>query len=514
MSDPSRPLATSSSKASYAAKAVVQFQLSDWYYLAKSTQSQRLLILESRQPSILMSAGLGSELTQVSASKTSRAVSAATYRGHKFEHSSRFLSSLHSLFIWRSTQCPAELEGLSSSTDLMIDIASGGYFSQHYTLLILLMLVLYWLGLVILIVLAAYILGRIKGVIIALVILALPGVCNAFGLFHDINYMPHTSVLRGTGVLGSPWGLLPLVILGLLTGWSLVIILVDIFGVGERFRHYYDHLWYAMAVLAGLFFVADSSAQNDFMDLQEENQNSREASAYLLNQVRDYDRHCQVDSSLGAASCRWAVRVQGLLSQYAAARIFDAVGPKSSADIYDPFRYRISAQEILQIRREIMAYNDSRCPVTVISETRTQNTVSGTCQSPPANICVASADPFDEKTNDDLRWRTVALASECIIPTLVRSRKLQEKYAAIVSHNNRNNHYRWLFFILFSAIVGGKIAIATSQAMRLDKRETAEKHRLWKGAKGASGAAMDNVVAWIKYVPNIFRRLANAARKR
>ena len=36
-------------------------------------------------------------------------------------------------------------------------------------------------------------------------------------------------------------------------------------------------------------------------------------------------------------------------------------------------------------QREIMAYNDSRCPVTVISETRTQNTVSGTCQSPPAS---------------------------------------------------------------------------------------------------------------------------------
>ena len=89
--------------------------------------------------------------------------------------------------------------------------------------------------------------------------------------------------------------------------------------------------------------------------------------------------------------------------------------------------------------------------------------------------------------------------------------KAAEKYAAIVSHNNRNKHYRWLFFSTVLAIVGGKIAIATSQAMRLDKRETAEKHRLWKGAKGASGAAMDNVVAWIKYVPSIFRRLANAA---
>ena len=87
--------------------------------------------------------------------------------------------------------------------------------------------------------------------------MASPGVFNVFGLFPDVNYIPHTSVLRGTGVLGSPWGLLPLLILSLLTGWSLVIILVDIIGLGEKFRHYYDHLWYAMAVLAGLFFVAE-----------------------------------------------------------------------------------------------------------------------------------------------------------------------------------------------------------------------------------------------------------------
>ena len=118
-------------------------------------------------------------------------------------------------------------------------------------------LLLYFLGLIVLISLAAYILGRIKGVFIAILFSASPGVFNVFGLFPKINYVADTFVIGGKGVLGSPWGLLPLLILGVITGWSWVIILVDIFDLGEKFRHYYDHVWYATAMLAGLFFVAE-----------------------------------------------------------------------------------------------------------------------------------------------------------------------------------------------------------------------------------------------------------------
>jgi hypothetical protein len=66
--------------------------------------------------------------------------------------------------------------------------------------------------------------------------------------------------------------------------------------------------------------------------------------------------------------------------------------------------------------------------------------------------------------------RTVAIASECIIPLLVASRARQEKLKAVVADKARTKHFRWLFFILFSLVAGGKVTNATSRAMELDKR--------------------------------------------
>jgi hypothetical protein len=83
----------------------------------------------------------------------------------------------------------------------------------------------------------------------------------------------------------------------------------------------------------------------------------------------------------------------------------------------------------------------------------------------------------------------------------------------IVSQNNRNKHYRWLFFILFSAIVGGKIATATSQAMRLDARETEEKQRLWRTARSAGAAAINLLAIGRSCVFAMFHRVLSTARK-
>jgi hypothetical protein len=79
-------------------------------------------------------------------------------------------------------------------------------------------LLLYSLLLGGLIVIAAYILGRRRGSFIALLLLALPGISSTFGLWPRINYFPDTFVLRGTGMLGSVWGMFPLVFMGLGTG--------------------------------------------------------------------------------------------------------------------------------------------------------------------------------------------------------------------------------------------------------------------------------------------------------
>jgi len=76
--------------------------------------------------------------------------------------------------------------------------------------------------------------------------------------------------------------------------------------------------------------------------------------------------------------------------------------------------------------------------------------------------------------------RTVATASECIIPSLVASRARQEKLKAVVADNARTKHFRWLFFIAFSLVVVSKVANATSRAIEFDKRPEQEKQRLLK----------------------------------
>jgi hypothetical protein len=176
-------------------------------------------------------------------------------------------------------------------------------------------LLLYSFLLVGLIVVAAYILGRRIGGFTALLLLALPGTAAMFGLWPSINYSPDTFVIGGTGTLGSPWGMFPLVLIGLLTGWSLVVILSDLLGLKDNFRHYYDHFWYSMALHTGIFFVTDSNMSEAVLELQQANQEARQASAYLLQQVRTYDLQCQQDHSIGTVSCAWASDVQQMLNR-------------------------------------------------------------------------------------------------------------------------------------------------------------------------------------------------------
>ncbi|NIA70062.1 hypothetical protein HBA54_15765 [Pelagibius litoralis] len=411
--------------------------------------------------------------------------------------------------------------GIHSSHFLVRDATGnivGSYWSPgEAAVTILGILVLYYLGLILLVSLATYILGRMKGVFITMLLLAVPGIFNVFGLFPDINYVPDEFIVGGTGVLGSPWGMLPLLLMALLTGWSVVIVLSDVCSLGERFRHYYDHLWYVMVIIAGIYFVDDLSAQENLGNLKAENQSARQASAYLLEQVRDYQRQCQVDSSLGAASCDWASRVQQLLNHYAARdeRTFHLLGPKSSADVYSAGTGRISLPEILQIRREIMAYNNSRCPVDDTDGLHRFYRMSDTCQLPPAQFCTAFPDPFegDNKNSDASRF-FFALAVECIVPSLVRSRKLQEKQAVKQSQSAINKHYRWMFFMLLSAIAGGKVANSTSRAAAIDKRNKEERQRLWRGVRRAIGALVNAVAVSGGYGFAMARHMTRAVCKR
>ncbi len=134
---------------------------------------------------------------------------------------------------------------------------------------------------------------------------------------------------------------------------------------------------------------------------------------------------------------------------------------------------------------------------------------SGTCQSPPGIFCTSFPDPLDGRIDDKVPIRTVAIASECIVPSLVASQARQEKLGAFVAEKARTKHFRWLFFILFSLIVGGKIANATSRAIELDKRPEQEKQRSLKllrsiclGAKNGVGLALKVCRAGLGYAFN------------
>jgi hypothetical protein len=214
-----------------------------------------------------------------------------------------------------------------------------------------------------------------------------------------------------------------------------------------------------------------------------------------------------------------------MLNDYATynEKFFPTVGPKSSAEIYSPLGSKPSSQQILTIRREIKAYNDSRCPVEVIGEGWFQRSrPSATCQKPPAIFCtIPDSDPLDGYIEKDTWVQIVAMASECIIPSLVASREKQEKLVAAFVDQAQAKHFRWLFFVLFSFVAGGKVANATSRAIELDKRPEQEKRRLigllrsvWLGAK--NGVRLVNKVCGVVlcYTFSGLQRIACAFRRR
>jgi hypothetical protein len=380
------------------------------------------------------------------------------------------------------------LEGLGlTSINYVVRDPNGNiidsYWSPYEAVLPLFGLILFALIIFIILACAAgYVIGRKSGACVALSLLAIPGIASMTGLWEVPILVPDSFVVGRGGTLGSSKGMLPLVTMELLFGWCLTIIATDLLNLRDRFRHLFDHIWYAMAITAGLFFVWDSNSIAITDGMRELNEDARQASNYLLRQVISYEIQCRSDSSLGDASCKWASQVQGLLSEYAAygEKIFHSSGPKLTSDIYDPLRSNISEMDILTIRREIRSYNNRMCPEKKIDERAFRMTKpSATCQSPPATFCTAFTEPLDGVRDDSrILIRTTALASECIIPTLVKLRLQQEKLAAKITVGSKYKHLRWLFFIALSFIAGGKVANSTARGFEFDRRSDADEHRL------------------------------------
>lgn len=374
--------------------------------------------------------------------------------------------------------------GLASSNFLERNekgIIVGSYWSPAEAVTpILGFLLLYSIVLFCALLAAGFVIARWRGVIVAFAALTVPGFLNAAGLWPQINYLPDSFYIGG-GSLGSPLGMVPLLIFSLLTGWCITIIFYDTLNLTDKFRGYYDHLWYATALLAGVFFVADSVGSRDVSKLAEENRISRAASLYLLNQARSYDQFCKTQGLAETPSCIWASDVQQTLNEYAAygEGIFHQLGPAESAEIYAGIRRSVPEKEIIQIRNEIERYNRTVCPVEeLVNGIRQHARPSGVCQRTPSAFCRAFPDGPEGLVDKYMITRSVALASECIIPTLVASKAKQEDLTVAIESKQKELYQRWWLFIALAAIVGGKVANSTTKVANLDKRDSPDRRRL------------------------------------
>jgi hypothetical protein len=328
---------------------------------------------------------------------------------------------------------------------------------------------------------AAYVLARWRGVAGMLLLISIPGILNVLGLWPVIRYIPDSYVIGGEGVLGDVNGYLPILLIALLIGWSLIVIFYTSFNIKERFRSIYDHAWYFFAVFAGIFFVMDSSVNLKKMNLQEEHKTSTEASAYLSSQLKDYYEYCKKSHNEDIASCLWASDVQQLLTDYTYydKKLHVMFGPKASKDIYAPFSKEIDPEDILIIRKQIQAYNDLMCPVTKFSNTMSQQTKpSFLCRTVPAQFCRVFPDGPEGIVDKYILSRRVALGSECIVPMLVKSRELQEGLIDKIAIAERNAHLRWMFYIFVAFLTGGKIANSTTKIFDVDNRDPLKRKEL------------------------------------
>lgn len=361
-------------------------------------------------------------------------------------------------------QQTVEGTGIGSSNFLVRDTAgriTNSYWSPAEAMYLPLgVLLLYCLLLSLGFCTAGYALARKKGLVIAMLTLCVPGALSIIGYWPQVNFMPEVYRIGSAGSLGSPYGMAALAIIALLSGWTCVVIATDVLRLQDTFRHLYDHVWYSMAILAGLFFVADAGNSEETRDLQDITKHVQQASSYLLVQVREYARFCKSSSIEQKASCIWANEVQQKLVDYTVydERLYWQVGPKNVGDLYLPLH---SDELKPEIRSELKQFNQLQCP----ASPNRYALPSNTCQRPPAEFCTGADD-------DEYMIRTVALSNECVIPTLVKLRLKMEKQVAHIEATARAKHGRWLVYLLVALLAGGKVANATAKVTKIRSGKT------------------------------------------
>ena len=331
--------------------------------------------------------------------------------------------------------------------------------------------------------LAGYAIGRTPGVLVTAVVLLLPGVAGVAGIFPSVAPAPEAFVIAGAGVTGDIFGMLSLVALFVAVGWTVFVLAADSLPIRNKGWEVYDLFWLGLGLTAAVFFIADSQTAQHDADFRETGNDVQRASGYLLKQVEAYISWCRQNAADHAASCSWASHVHPKLLdiEFEDPRVFVKLGPDSSAALYGDQRRAATPAEMDQIRREIAAYNQRLCPVEDLGHgSFTGSAFSPQCEDTPAQFCSAFPDALaGQKVPEALIFTPVALASECVIPSLIRFRKLATRQAAQVEDDQRNRNYRWMYFLgVFSIFLGGKLAGTTAKLASFNDRAVGETRRV------------------------------------
>jgi len=335
---------------------------------------------------------------------------------------------------------------------------------------------------VLFVMLAGYAIGRTRGVLVTAVVLLLPGVAGVAGIFPRLAPAPEAFAIGGIGVTGDIGGMLSPVALLVAVGWTVTVLIADGLPIRNKVWEAFDLFWLVLALVAAVFFIADSQMSQHDANFRETGNDVQRASGYLLKQVEAYISWCRQNAPDHAASCSWASHVHPKLLhiEFEYPILFVQGGPDSSAALYGDQSRAATPAEMDQIRREIAAYNQRLCPVEDLGHGFARlSAASPQCEDTPAQFCSAFPDALaGQKVPEALIFTPVALASECVIPSLIRFRKLATRQAAQVEHDQRNRNYRWMYFLVFSMLLGVKLAGATAKLFSFDARSGSETRRV------------------------------------
>ncbi|WP_258041274.1 hypothetical protein [Pseudomonas syringae] len=360
-------------------------------------------------------------------------------------------------------------EGLEFSKSEFFRNHLNGFLPVAYALMLVFALLLPLVGA------AAYTVGRCKGVVAFLCLLLAPGILNLFGGFPDIQYSASRFSIGSVGVLGTATGLIPLLVVATITGWSFTVLLYDTLRLTERFRQYYDHFWFLTALATAVFFVTDISATDNTKRLNEASRVASESNRYLLSQVRRYQDYCKDNGLEATKSCQWSNYSQWVIKPLAdyGPSLFVEFGPASSREMYQPSRREVlSDEDVLTIRSELLEYNQKICPMVQLSKGAAQYAqLSDRCEEPPFDFCNSWPDGPEGFVDRYIANRPVAIANECIIPNLVSLRSVMPKMLESEHEAKEGKNYRWLYFLFIALAVGGKVANSSTKLAKIDDLE-------------------------------------------